>query len=134
MADVENVGQSAVDAASWSDTLKGHAQDAWAKVQESHSLLFTIAIYSGVGFVAGFLCKKYAHFLVLLIVLAVCVSVLQQMDYVSFSIQWERIYALLGVPSSADSSLINCFIDWVKNNITQMVSFVVGFLLGLRFG
>lgn len=126
--------ETATQVASWSDTLKGHAQDAWLKIQESHSLLFTIALYSGVGFVIGYLCKKYAHFLVFLIVLGVGVSVLQQMDYVSYVIHWERIYVSLGIEPSAHVSVISASVDWIKSNVTQVVSLIVGFLLGLRFG
>lgn len=129
--------ETAVQAASWSDTIKGHIQDLWAKVQESHSLLFTMALYGGVGFVAGYLCKKYAHFLVFLIMLAVMISFLQQLDYLSCTINWVKVYGLIGFDQPvdiSDVSFVTYLFDWIKNNLAAVVSLAVGFLLGLRFG
>jgi len=133
MAEQEVVTESA----GWWETLKDHAYQAWVKIQESQNLLLAIAIYGGIGFIAGYFLKKYAHFIAFFIVLSVLLVVMQQFDYITFSINWTKIQGSMCLPAGVDMtvpSIAGCIFEWTRANVAQAVSLVVGFLIGLRFG
>jgi len=100
------------------------------------NVLIDIALYGAIGFIVGFLLKKYSEYFIALVLLIVGVVVLQQFDYVSFSINIPKIHQMLGlqsVPMVGDKYGV-LLLEWMKANIAGSASLVVGFLIGLKVG
>jgi len=100
------------------------------------NVLIDIGLYGAIGFIVGFLLKKYSEYFIALVLLIVGVVVLQQFDYVSFSINIPKIHQMLGlqsVPMVGDKYGV-LLLEWMKANIAGSASLVVGFLIGLKVG
>src|SRR5579871_4190195 len=61
------------------------------------NLLIDIGVYGGIGFIVGFLLKKYSEYFISLLVLVVGIVVLQQFDYISLSFNSAKIHQALGL-------------------------------------
>jgi len=106
------------------------------KIGMDKNVLIDIGIYGTIGFIIGFLLKKYSEYFIAAILLIVGVFVLQQFNYVSFSINTPRIHQMLGLPSSSvvgDRYGVLLF-EWMKANVAGSASLIVGFLIGLKIG
>ena len=126
-----------VETVGWSDTIKMHIQNAWTKIQESQNLLLAIAIYGGIGFITGYFLKKYAHFIVFSILFLVALVLMNQFEYITFTINWIKIQDSLCMPTGVEMtapSIANCVFEWTRSHLSEAISLVVGFLIGLRFG
>lgn len=123
--------------AGWFDKLKAslNIDGIIEKIHESKGKIFEIAIYLGVGFLVGFLCKKYAQFVIVLIVFIIALVVLQQLEVIQIALDWVRLQDLLGIQSTiTGSDSISFYFEWVKVNIWLVLSFAIGFFFGLRVG
>jgi uncharacterized membrane protein (Fun14 family) len=121
----------------WFDKLKAslNIDGIVEKIRESKGKIFEIAIYLGVGFLIGFLCKKYAQFVIVLIVFIIALVVLQQLEVIQITFDWMRLQDLLGIQSTiTGSDSISFYFEWVKVNIWLVLSFAIGFFFGLRVG
>jgi uncharacterized membrane protein (Fun14 family) len=126
-----------VETSGWWDTIKMHIQNAWVKMQESQNLLLAIAIYGGIGFIVGYFLKKYAHFIVFSILLLVVLMLMHQFEYLTFIINWTKIQESLCMPAGVEMtapSIATCVFEWTRAHLSEAISVVVGFLIGLRFG
>jgi uncharacterized membrane protein (Fun14 family) len=106
------------------------------KIGMDKNVLIDIGIYGTIGFIIGFLLKKYSEYFIAAILLIVGVFVLQQFNYVSFSINTPKIHQMLGLPSSSvvgDRYGVLLF-EWMKANVAGSASLIVGFLIGLKIG
>ncbi len=100
------------------------------------SLLMDIGVYGGIGFIVGFLLKKYSEYFISLAVLLVGIIVLQQFNYLSFSFNSVKIHEALGlhnIPMSGDA-YGNFFWEWVRSHPICASSFAGGFIIGLKVG
>lgn len=106
------------------------------KIGMDKNLLIDIGLHGAIGFITGFLLKKYSEYFIAAVLLAIGVMVLQHFDYVSFSINSSKIHQMLGLQSSSvvgDRYGVLLF-EWMKSNVAGSVSLVVGFLVGLKIG
>lgn len=106
------------------------------KIGMDKNLLIDIGLYGAIGFITGFLLKKYSEYFIAAVLLAIGVMVLQHFDYVSFSINSSKIHQMLGLQSSSvvgDRYGVLLF-EWMKSNVAGSASLVVGFLVGLKIG
>lgn len=100
------------------------------------NVLIDVGVYGGIGFIAGFLLKKYSEYFISLIVLLVGIVVLQQFDYVSFSLNSVKIHQALGfenMPMSGDA-YGNFMWEWARTHPISSSSLVVGFFIGIKVG
>lgn len=121
----------------WFDKLKAslNIDGIIEKLRESKGKIFEIAIYLGIGFLIGFLCKKYAQFVIVLIVFIIALVVLQQLQVIHIAVDWERLQDMVGIqPTMIGSDSISFYFEWVKVNIWLVLSFAIGFFFGLRVG
>lgn len=99
------------------------------------NMLVDIGLYGAIGFITGFLLKKYSEYFIAFVLLILGVVVLQQFDYVSVSLNMPKIHQLFGLesvsPVASDKYGMMIF-EWVKANVAGSVSLVVGFLIGLK--
>lgn len=97
--------------------------------------VFEIALYLGIGFISGFLFKKYGKYLLIVVLTLVGLAILQQFGFVDFAIKWDRIQGLQQIPATTmDASIWTVYWDWIKTNIVVVISFVIGFLVGYKVG
>lgn len=121
----------------WFDKLKAslNIDGIVEKISEYKGRIFEIAIYLGVGFLIGFLCKKYAQFVIVLIVFVIALIVLQQLEVIQVTIDWVRLQDMVGIqPTVIGSDSISFYFEWIKVNIWLVLSFAIGFFFGLRVG
>ncbi len=99
------------------------------------SRMLEMGLYLLVGFIVGFLLKKYSRFVFAAALIGILLVVLHQLNILTLSINWAQVRETLGIaPSSAapDATLLNVYWEWVKANVALVLSFSVGFLVGLR--
>jgi len=129
------MGQS--EAAAWLDVVKDRVRGLSTRLQESRGFSVDIAIYGGIGFLSGFLLKKYSAYVALFVLLIVGLSVLHQFGVISITLHWDKVNELLGLhagASVADDALVTSVWEWIKANMIITVSYVIGFLIGLNIG
>ena len=105
-----------------------------SKIGMDKNMLIDIGLYGAIGFITGFLLKKYSEYFIALVLLVIGLVVLQQFDYISVSINMPKIHALLGlhsVPVAGDryGALL---LEWMKMNVAGAASLGIGFLIGLK--
>src|SRR5260221_8525040 len=67
------------------------------KIGMDKDMLINISLYGAMGFILGFLIKKYSEYFIAFLLLGIGLFVLQQFDYVSLSINTSKIQELLGL-------------------------------------
>lgn len=99
------------------------------------SRLLEMGLYLLVGFIVGFLLKKYSRFVFATAIIIILLIVLHQLNILTLSINWAQVRETLGIQTSSatpDASWLNIYWEWVKANVALVLSFSVGFLVGLR--
>ncbi|HLW72557.1 MAG TPA: FUN14 domain-containing protein [Candidatus Babeliales bacterium] len=106
------------------------------KIGMDKNVLIDIGLYGAIGFITGFLLKKYSEYFIALVLFVVGVVVLQQFDYMSVSINLPKIHQMLGLQSvpMVGDKYGAMFLEWIKANVAGSASFAVGFLIGLKVG
>jgi len=100
------------------------------------NILFDVGVYGAIGFIVGFLLKKYSEYIIALAVLIVGLFLLQQFDYIFLSINVTKIQTMLGLENMpVDSTAFGVFLlEWMKINVIATSSLIIGFLIGLKVG
>ncbi|HRN78059.1 MAG TPA: FUN14 domain-containing protein [Candidatus Dependentiae bacterium] len=122
---------------SFIDTIKNQFQGVMDKLKDSKSILIDVALYGGIGFLTGFLFRKYSTYIAFLVLFLVGLIVLQQMNVITIAINWIKVEELFGIQqgtTTINDTLLGSFWEWVKANFIIVVSYIVGFLFGLRVG
>lgn len=107
------------------------------KVMEKFDLskqrIIEVGIYFGVGFAIGFLMKKYANFLIAAVITVGCVVALHYVGLLDITFHMDRVNAWFGITMpSVQGDLFYHLWEWVKSNVILVVSFVIGFLIGIK--
>ncbi len=106
------------------------------KLRMSRSTLIDIGLYGGIGFLTGFLLKKYGTYVIVFVLFISALLVLQQFEFMTVSVNWPKVHELMGIhPATVvgDNILMMSW-EWMKANVIISASFTVGFLLGLKIG
>jgi uncharacterized membrane protein (Fun14 family) len=106
------------------------------KLGVDKNMLVDISLYGAIGFIVGFLLKKYSEYFISMTLLIVGIVILQQFDYVSFSLNVPKIHELFGVQSVAVTTdgYGRLLLESIKSNVAGSTSLLVGFLIGLKVG
>ena len=106
------------------------------KIGMDKNMLVDIGLYGAIGFITGFLLKKYSEYFIALVLLVIGVVVLQQFDYISVSINIPKIHGMFGLQSApvAGDKYGALLFEWIKSNVAGAASLGVGFLIGLKVG
>lgn len=103
------------------------------KIGMNKDTLVDMSLYGAIGFITGFLIKKYSEYFIAFLLLGIGIFVLQQFDYVSFSLNTPKIQELLGLePMIVNDNYGMLFFEWIKANVAGAVSLLVGFLIGIK--
>jgi len=106
------------------------------KFDFSRESLIEMALYLGIGFVVGFLLKKYSQFVLIVALIGASLLVLQHLGFLSLVVDWDKIQNALGfhLPATADGSLITAYLEWAKAHMRAVISFAIGFVVGIWVG
>ena len=104
------------------------------KLNLSKGKLIEMGVWLGIGFLAGFLFKKYAQYLVIVVLTLIGLAVLQQFEFISVGINWAKFQGLQPVTVSDGANILTVYWEWVKANFAVVSSFAVGFFVGLKVG
>lgn len=119
----------------WWDQLKAKFDGDWLKQFDfSTQSLIEIATYCGIGFLLGFLVKRYGRVVVtIMISLAVIFGILSYLQIIS--IDWVQIRSLMGIDESASlDTLFQTIVTWIKDHVKIVVSALFGFFVGYKAG
>jgi len=90
--------------------------------------------FFAVGVLAGFLCKRY--FKSALVWALVGLVTVVALDYIGIvAIQWDTIQSAVGTsPADTFDMLFQQAVSWAKENVPVVISFIIGFTIGLKVG
>ena len=116
------------------DRIKEKLSFDWlsSKLNMSSGKLVEILYYLGIGFILGFLFKKYfKHVLLISLVLFLTYKGLVYID--AITIEWNKVYNFFGLqPAVTLDSVIGSYFAWVKANIVVFLTAFIGFLIGAK--
>lgn len=128
MAGNETVGLS------WFETLKAKLNPSalMQQFRESKSTILEMILYFGIGFFTSFLLKRYGQYIIVFIIMLI---VLQQSGIIQVTVDWNTIQHFMGLQKTVvEGNIVTLFWEWVKLNLVPVLSFCVGFILGLKVG
>ncbi len=103
-------------------------------LRELNCNLMEIVTFFAIGMLTGFLCKRYFKSALLWTFIGVVTVVI--LDYFGIvMIQWDVIQSAVGTsPTEAFDTLFQQAAVWVRDNVPVVISFVIGFTVGVRVG
>jgi len=104
------------------------------KINLTPGRLGQIMLYLGIGFLAGFLFKKYGKLFLIVVLTIVGLFILQHFGYVSIAINWERIRALQPIQVTQGGSIWSEYWAWLMANLAIVISSAIGFFIGFKVG
>jgi len=120
----------------WWDTLKEtfSLEHISKRFNLSFTNLIEVASYLSIGFISGFLIKKYGRYVVCILFIAgLSICILAYLNVAT--IDWVKARVVLGISNTQTlDGLWQLYTTWIKEHILAAVSIVVGFLIGYRIG
>ncbi len=119
----------------WLDRLKNSLQiDTLSqKLNFSKHTLLDMALFGGIGFLIGFLWKRYANYVIAVLIFVAVVLLLQQLDLLTITINWPKLEECCGVaPANENLDIMGRLWNWGKMNIFIIFSFIIGFCFGAK--
>jgi uncharacterized membrane protein (Fun14 family) len=120
---------------SWFDKIKQtlHIDELTRSLNISKQTVIDIALYAGIGFLIGFLFKKYSYIVAVAVVIGLGIIILHQFEFISLNINWNHVNDVLGIKGASMPVETNWW-EWIKTNAIALFSFFVGIALGLKIG
>ncbi len=104
-------------------------------ISSSKDKIIEMGMYLGIGFLAGFLLKKYSKYVLILLLCVAALVILQQFEVLTVVFNTAKIQQVFGIKTSTiDADLFSVYWHWIKLNFSIVLSFSIGFLLGLKVG
>ncbi len=121
------------------DTLKERfdVSSAVEKVKLSKDKFLEAGLYAGIGFISGFLLKKYSTYVGVCILALIGLGVLHQLEVINIAVNWDKVYELFGIQAAQNvtaDTMVGMIWEWVKVNMVISISYIVGFFVGLKVG
>lgn len=120
---------------SWFDKLKNSLNfEAIAqKLNLSKYRFLDLALFFGIGFLIGFLWKRYANYFIAVVIFATILFIMHQLELIQLQVNWLKWQECCGVQSPrADADILGMLWDWTKMNVLILVSFLLGFSFGAK--
>jgi len=122
----------------WFDSFKEKIHiDQWAeKLNLSKNRLIEIGIYLGIGFLTGFLLRRFSKYVIVFVLFILGIVLLNQFGIINVMVNWSKVNEVFGIQTiqKVDGGLIVIFWEWTKANLLVVFSFSIGFLIGLKVG
>jgi len=91
-------------------------------------------MHLGLGFLVGYSLKRFSSAFITVILTLLGLFLLHQFQIINLSFNIEKLQECLGIVSTQDSTLLCAYWTWIKTNIILVLSFFIGFLIGIRLG
>ena len=92
------------------------------KLNLSKHKLLDMALFLGVGFLIGFLWKRYANYFIAGIIFITILIIFNQLDLLLLSINWVKVQECCGVePARADADILGMLWNWVRDNVLDHI-------------
>ena len=126
--------QSLLNSASQPSSINGFI----SKLNVSKETLIEVGVYLGVGFVIGFLLKRFSKVFLALVLTLLLLWFLHHMSIMIVVINWQRLQELFfgvqAVPVIPYGDVGSALWNWITAHVAASISFVIGFLAGIRLG
>lgn len=119
----------------WFDRLKNTLQfdQLIEKLHLSKYKLLDMALFLGVGFLIGFLWKRFANYFIATLIFIAVLIILHQMNIVMVHINWVKVQECCGItPAIEDADILGMLWSWAKINVLIIFSFIIGFCFGSK--
>ena len=107
------------------------------KVKTSKDRLFEVGLYAGIGFLSGFLLKKYSTYVAVFVLMLVGLGVLHHLQVINIAVNWQKVNEFFGIQAAQTvtaDNIITLVWEWIKVNLVISISYFVGLLIGLKLG
>jgi len=123
-------------AAGWLELLKEKFYDLLAKLNLSQESTTNIALYGGVGFLTGFVCKKASSYVFVALLVLLGIAILHQYNILCISVNWTEMSAILGIHPSemTGDGIANIVWGAIRANAAISISYAIGFIVGFKLG
>ncbi len=113
---------------------KLHLDTLIEKIKMSKDIIIDVGVYLGIGFLSGFILKRYSTYFITTALIFALLTVLVQFDLITIAINWQKVYTVLGIDQVAPDgeTLLETIWQWAKSHVSLSVSALVGFLIGLK--
>ena len=107
------------------------------KIKSSKDRIIEVGLYAGIGFISGFLLKKYSSYVGVVVLAIIGLGVLNHLGVLGIVINWDRVTEVFGIQAaqnvSADNIIATAW-EWVRLNMVISISYIVGLFVGLKVG
>lgn len=106
------------------------------KIKTSQDSLLHYGITLGVGFLVGFLLKKFSSYVAVVIAGCLLIIILSHFGIMNVAIDWQKIQSFVGleVGQLSDQNVFEMLWEWIRLNVTMTLCALVGFFIGLKLG
>jgi len=120
----------------WFETLvyKLRLDGLLKKINLTPSALGHIMLYFGIGFLAGFLFKKYGKLFGIVLLTIAGLFLLQHFEFVTIAINWEKIKSLQPIQVAPGGTIWSEYWAWLTANLPIVISSAIGFFIGFKVG
>jgi len=121
---------------SWLELLKEKFYILMEKLNFSQESTTNIALYGGIGFLTGFVCKKASSYVFVALLVLLGIAILNQYNILCISVNWHEMSAILGIHPSemTGDGLANIIWGAIRANTAISVSYAIGFIVGFKLG
>ena len=104
------------------------------KLHISTDTIIELCLYFGAGFLVGFLLKRLSTYLVALVFAFVVIFILHEMGFLTISFNADKFQSIVGSQSLGEPhvSIAMSLWAWCKSHIAYVLSFLLGFFIGLK--
>jgi uncharacterized membrane protein (Fun14 family) len=104
------------------------------KFQFSTSKLIEVGMYLGFGFLIGYVLKRFSSFVLVIVLTLLAIFLLHQFEIINLSLNMDKLHEFLGVQQASGANIFSAYVVWAKENVLLVLSFFIGFLIGIRLG
>lgn len=107
------------------------------RVKSSQDRLFEVGMYAGIGFLSGFLLKKYSTYVAVFVLFLIGLGVLSQLEVINIIVNWDKVYELFGIQAAQTvtaDNILSMVWEWVRVNMVISISYIIGLFIGLKVG
>lgn len=106
------------------------------KLNISTNRLIEIGMYLGIGFLTGFLLRRCAGYVFVVVLSIVGLFILHQFEVITITVNPVKMQELFGIQQTVtlDTNVLMIYWEWIKLNMALVLSFSIGLLIGLRLG
>ena len=100
----------------------------------SSNKLIEIGMYLGFGFLIGYALKRFSAFVLVIVLTLLALFLLHQFEIINLSLNIDKLREFLGIQQTTDANIFCAYWTWAKANVILLLSFFIGFLIGIRLG